>query len=94
MTRLCQRVRKLEAHGAECATGTSWTKMFAEVEHLALNKFPPADRDVIQGMMSRRCASPGIDYPAAIWEGWEVAFADAVSELGCPVAISAADMLL
>ena len=68
--------------------------MFAEVEHLALNKFPPADRDVIPGMMSRRCAGPGIDSVAAIWERWEVAFADAVSELGCPVAISAADMLL
>jgi hypothetical protein len=68
--------------------------MFAEVEHLALNKFPPADRDVIQSMLSRRRVGSAIDSPEGTWQRWEVAFANAVSELGCPLAISAADMLL
>ena len=87
-----QRLRKLEAHVA--GQGRSWINSFAEIEQFALGKLPPADRGVIENIMSRRCGGPELKDDQAIWRRWEMAFGDAMREFRSPIVISADDMLL
>ena len=94
MTRIHHRIQKLEASKAARTFARSWTGMFAEVERYALSKLAVADRTIIEAMIASSFGAPELDGREEIWRRWEVAWASATMRLGCPIAISANDLLL
>ena len=94
MTRLHHRVRKLEASKVAGALVRSWTGMFGEVGQFAFSKLTASDQGVVEAITARRFGSPELNREGEIWKRWEVVFASAITELGCPLAISANDLLL
>ena len=94
MTRIHHRIQKLEASKAAGTFARSWTGMFAEIERYALSELPVGDRGIIEAMIASSFSGPELDCREEIWKRWEVAWASATMRLGCPIAISANDLLL
>jgi hypothetical protein len=71
-----------------------WNNGFARVQSVALANLDPADRNQFLPFITHPHASGRIDFDGPLWVRWESAFAEAVAETGCPIAITATDILL